>query len=296
MALTEIRGTFTALVTPFKDDGSIDFDKFKELIDFQIEGGIDGIVVCGSTGESATLSAKEKLSLMIDAVEHVNGRVPVIAGAGSNDTQETVSMTLLAKEHGVDAVLLVAPPYNKPTQEGLYHHYTAIAKSVDIPQIIYNVPSRSGVNIQAEIQLRLANENPNIIATKEASGNMDQVMEIIRKKPKGFAVLSGEDSLAVPLINMGADGVIAVISNYAPKEYSDAINQALKGNTKTAARLHYKLFDLMQLNFIETNPQPVKAALAMMGKIEENYRLPLVTMQPDTRKKLQKGLKKAKFI
>lgn len=296
MAALDLRGTYTALVTPFKKDLTIDFDKFNQLLDFQIENGVDGVVVCGSTGESATMSNKEKIALIVSAVEHVKGRIKVIAGTGSNDTAATIDLSILAKEAGVDALLIVCPYYNKPTQEGLYYHYKAIADAVDIPQILYNVPSRSGVNIQAEIQLKLAKDCKNIIATKEASGNMDQVMEIIRKKPNDFFVLSGEDSLTVPLIAMGADGVIGVMPNYAPKMFSDAVSNALKGNIKTAARIHYKLFDLMQLNFIESNPIPVKAALGIMGKLEENYRSPLYPIHPDNRKKLEKAMRKLKLI
>ncbi len=292
----DLRGTYTAIVTPFKKDLSIDFDKFKSLIDFQIENGIDGIVVCGSTGESATMSAKEKIALIITAVEHGKGRTKIIAGTGSNDTAESITLSLLAKEAGVDALLLVCPYYNKPTQEGLYYHYKAIAEQVDIPQILYNVPSRSGVNIQAEIQLKLAKDCKNIVATKEASGNMEQVMEIIRKKPDNFYVLSGEDSLTVPLIAMGADGVIGVTPNYAPKMFSETVSHALKGNIRTAARMHYKMFEMMQMNFIESNPIPVKAVLAMMGKLEENYRSPMYPMHPDNRKKLEKAVRRLKLI
>jgi len=296
MSISEIRGTYTALVTPFNDDQSIDFEAFEKLIEFQIKNGIDGIVVCGSTGESATLSAKEKLSLIIKAVEHSNGRVPIIAGTGSNDTKESIDMTVLAKEHGADAVLLVSPPYNRPSQEGLYYHYKAIADAVDIPQILYNIPSRSGNNITASTQLALAKDCPNIIGTKEASGDWTQIMEIIQNRPKGFSVISGEDNLAVPLIAMGADGVIGVIPNYAPKQYKEAIDQALKGNAKRARRLHYKLNQLMLLNGIEMNPTPVKAALGIMGMLKPNYRLPILPMHEKNEKKLKRAMKRAKLI
>lgn len=296
MVALKVSGTYTAIVTPFNEDYSIDFDAFRELVNYQIDNGVEGIVVCGSTGESATLSAKEKLALIIDAVDQAKGRVPIIAGTGSNDTSASIDLTRMAKEHGAAAVLLVAPYYNKPTQEGLYYHYKTIAMACDIPQIIYNVPSRSGVNIQAEVVLRLAKEFSNIIAVKEASGNMDQVMEIMRKRPKGFAVLSGEDSLTVPLIAMGADGVIGVTPNYAPKEFSEMTRQALKGNIATARRLHYKLFELMQLNMVETNPTPAKAILSIMGKIKAIYRQPLLPIHDDNRKKLARALKRAKLL
>lgn len=296
MPLTELKGTYTALVTPFHEDMSIDFESFKKLIEYQIEGGVEGIVVCGSTGESATLNVKEKISLMVTAIEQAKGRVPVIVGTGSNSTSSSIDLTLVAKEQGADAVLLVAPYYNKPSQEGLYYHYKAINDACDIPQIIYNVPSRSGVNIQAEVQVKLAKDCDNIIATKEASGNLDQVMEVIRTRPKGFAVLSGEDSLTIPLVAMGADGVIAVTSNYAPKEFSEAVRQALKSNTKTASRMHYKLFEMMQMNFIETNPIPAKTALEIMEIIPEAvFRSPLFPMHQDNKKKLEKALRRAKI-
>mgnify|MGYP001444134392 CR=1 FL=1 len=289
-------GTITAIITPFKEDLSVDIDSFKKLLDFQINEGIDGIVVCGSTGESATLSAKEKLSLIITAVEHVNGRVPVIAGTGSNNTQDTIDLSLLAREHGADGVLLVAPYYNKPNQEGLYNHYLAIAEAVNIPQIIYNVPGRAGVNILPEVQLKLAEEIPHIVATKEASGDLEQIMTIIKYAPKDFAVLSGDDALTMPILHVGGHGVISVLSNYAPKKFGEAVRQALKGNTAKANKLHYELFDLMQANFIDTNPIPVKTALALMGKCNEIFRLPLIPMNDQEKEMLSQLLKENGFI
>jgi 4-hydroxy-tetrahydrodipicolinate synthase len=289
-------GTITALVTPFKEDLSVDIEAFKKLLDFQIDEGIDGIVVCGSTGESATLSTKEKLSLIITAVEHVNGRVPVIAGTGSNNTQASIDLTLLAREHGADGVLLVAPYYNKPDQEGLFNHYMAIAEAVDIPQIIYNVPGRSGVNIHPDIQLRLAEDVPHVVATKEASGDMEQIMSIIDNAPEDFAILSGDDALALPIVMMGGHGVISVLSNYAPKQFTETIAAGLKGNIKSAKKLHYKLFELMQANFVETNPIPVKTALSLMGKCEENFRLPMLPMKEDTKEFLEAAMKRAGYI
>ncbi|MFY8159869.1 MAG: 4-hydroxy-tetrahydrodipicolinate synthase [Candidatus Kapaibacteriota bacterium] len=285
------KGTITALVTPFKDDLSIDFEKLKKLIDFQINEGIDALVIAGTTGESATLSSKEKLALIIQAIEFADGKIPIIAGTGSNNTAETIDMTLLAKEHGADAVLLVAPYYNKPSQEGLYYHYKAIADAVDIPQIIYNVPSRSSVNISSEIQLKLAEDCPNIVATKEASGNLEQIMEIVRNAPDNFNVLSGDDATTLPVILMGGMGVISVISNYAPKMFSECVNAALNGNYDLALDMHYKLFDLMRLNFIEPNPVPAKTILSMMGYMEENFRLPLVPITVAGREKLAKAAK-----
>jgi len=291
-----LRGTTTAIVTPFKSDTSIDFDCFKKLLDFQLENGVKSICVCGSTGESATLSMKEKIALIVTAVEHVGKDATIIAGTGSNDTRATIDLTVLAKEEGVDAVLLVAPYYNKPSQEGIYQHYAAIAEAVDIPQIIYNVPSRTGVNITSATQVTLAKDYKNIVATKEASGDLDQISEIIKHAPSNFKVLAGDDSLAIPIILFGGEGVVSVISNYAPKIFSEMINLALEGDFKSAMNIHYELLELYALNFVETNPIPVKAALSLMGLVEENYRLPLIPIRPENKKLLQKAMKKIKLI
>lgn len=287
-----LKGTYTALVTPFDENLNIDFKAFEKLLDYQIENGVTGVVVCGSTGESATLSAKEKIALITHTVEYVNNRVQVIAGTGSNNTEETKNLTLVAKEHGVDAVLLVAPYYNKPTQEGLYYHYKLVADEVDIPQIIYNVPGRSGVNILPEVQLKLANDCPNIIATKEASGNLEQIMSIIQDAPANFSVLSGDDSLTVPIVLMGGDGVIGVTPNYAPKDFSNMVNYALEMNTIEAVNLHYKLYEMMNLNFIDSNPVPVKTAMNLMGMMSANFRMPLIKMNDEKIKLLNNGLAK----
>lgn len=289
-------GTTTAIVTPFKSDLTIDFDRFKRLLDFQLENGVKNICVCGSTGESATMTAKEKVSLIVAAVEHVGKDATIIAGTGSNDTRATIDLTILAKEAGADAALLVAPYYNKPSQEGLFQHYAAIAENVDLPLIIYNVPSRAGVNISAETQIKLAKSYKNIVATKEASGDLDQISEIIKYSPGKFIVLAGDDSLAVPTILFGGKGVVSVISNYAPKIFSQMVNLALDGDYESAMNIHYDLLDLFALNFIETNPIPVKAALVLMGMIEEYYRLPLIPMRPENKKLLQKALKKHKLV
>lgn len=289
-------GTTTAIVTPFKSDLTIDFDRFKRLLDFQLENGVKNICVCGSTGESATMTAKEKVSLIVAAVEHVGKDATIIAGTGSNDTRATIDLTILAKEAGADAALLVAPYYNKPSQEGLFQHYAAIAEKVDMPLIIYNVPSRAGVNISAETQIKLAKSYKNIVATKEASGDLDQISEIIKYSPGKFIVLAGDDSLAVPTILFGGKGVVSVISNYAPKIFSQMVNLALDGDYESAMNIHYDLLDLFALNFIETNPIPVKAALVLMGMIEEYYRLPLIPMRPENKKLLQKALKKHKLV
>lgn len=297
MAAAKIKGTITALITPFKKDLSVDFDALKKLIDFQIEGGVEGLVICGSTGESATLSSKEKLACITTAIEHNAGRVTIIAGTGSNNTQESADLTMLAKQIGADASLLVAPYYNKPTQEGLYYHYKTIADSVkDLPIIMYNVPGRSGVNINPEIQIKLAEDCKNIVATKEASGNLEQIMHIIKFAPKNFIVLSGDDALTLPVVYMGGQGVISVISNFAPRMFSDSVRFAIAGKAKQANELHYKLFDLMKLNFIESNPIPVKSALSIMGYCKEYYRLPLTPIKPENKKMLKDALKDAGLI
>lgn len=289
-------GTGTALVTPFNTDRSVDFEALGRLIEMQIENGIEAVIPCGSTGEGATLSTDEKCDIIQYTVERVAGRIPVIAGTGSNDTQATIRLTARAKELGAHGVLLVCPYYNKPTQQGLVEHHRAIAEAVDIPQILYNVPSRSGVNMTAETQLRIAEECPNVVATKEASANLEQIAEIIRSAPDGFIVVSGDDSLSLPIIACGGKGSIAVISNYAPKQYGDLVRAALGADFETARKHLFALLPLMKLNFIESNPIPVKAVLAGRGLIEEVYRLPLTPLQPENRTKLEQGLREAGLL
>ncbi|MFA7627104.1 MAG: 4-hydroxy-tetrahydrodipicolinate synthase [Candidatus Kapaibacterium sp.] len=296
MNILNLRGTITALVTPFNEDLSIDYNSFEKLVNMQVEAGIEGLVICGSTGESATLSKKEKLSLIIKAVEISNGRIPIIAGTGSNDTASSIDMTILAQESGADAVLLVAPYYNKPSQEGLFNHYLAISEAVDIPQIVYNVPGRAGVNISAETQLKIAQECKNVIATKEASGDLEQMAEIIKYAPEGFKLYCGDDALAMPAASIGASGVIAVISNYAPKEFGDCIRYALDNDFVNAREIYYRLSDLMKLNFIESNPVPAKAVLNLMGLVKNVVRLPLTPITQPSLNKLSTALKAAKLI
>ncbi|MGB9701350.1 MAG: 4-hydroxy-tetrahydrodipicolinate synthase [Candidatus Kapaibacteriota bacterium] len=290
------KGTITAIVTPFKQDLSIDFDAFERLVNFQIENNVDGIVVCGSTGESATLSHKERLALIIKAVEISNGRVPIIAGTGTNDTKATIELSLVAKEEGADALLLVAPYYNKPTQLGILQHYLTISEQVDIPQIIYNVPGRTGVNISAETQIEIAKQCENVVATKEASGNIEQIMQVIKHSPRNFVVLSGDDATTLPLIAAGAKGVVSVFSNYAPAQLVELVQLALKGNFKAARNIHYKYLKLMNLSFIESNPVPAKAILSLMGLIEGHVRLPLVPLSKNSLVIIQKELKKLNLI
>lgn len=289
-------GTATAIVTPFTADGSIDKNAFLRLVDLQLEGGVEALVPCGSTGEGATMTTEEKCEVIRLAVERVAGRIPVIAGTGSNDTRATIEMTKRAKELGADAVLLVCPYYNKPTQQGLFEHHRAIAEAVDIPQILYNVPGRTAVNMLPETQLRIAEQCPNVVGTKEASANLEQIMEIIRSAPEGFGVLAGDDSLALPVVACGGVGVIAVISNYVPREFSALVRAALTGDFATARRLQFQLLPMMKLNFIESNPGPVKAVLALKGLIEEVYRLPLVPLQSAHRAALEAGLREAGLL
>ena len=289
------RGTFTAIVTPFKRDGSLDEAALRTLVDRQIEGGVDGIVPCGTTGESVTMSTAERIRVIEIVREQSNDRVRVLAGAGGNSTAAVVTLAKQIDQVSVDGILIVVPYYNKPTQEGLYQHFATVADAVAAPVVMYNVPGRTSTNMTAETALRLA-EHGNIVGTKEASGALTQVMEIIRGAPAGFSILSGEDNLAVPIIALGGHGVVSVVSNEAPAMMSEMVRSALEGKMTEARELHYQLLGLMNVNFIETNPIPVKAALAMMGLIEEQYRLPLVPMAEANRKKLRLELMKLDLV
>ncbi len=284
------RGVATALVTPMQiSDGAVDERALRALVDFQITNGVNGLVPCGTTGESATLNHAEHHHVMDLVVEQSAGRVPVIVGAGSNSTREAISLTQHARAIGAQAVLSIAPYYNKPTQEGFYQHYKAIVEAVDIPIFVYNVPGRTGSNINAETSLRIA-ELPGIAGIKEASGNMQQVMEILRHRPQHFTVLSGDDALTLPLIALGADGAISVVSNETPRLFSSMVRFCLEGNFSEARAIHEELLQLMNLNFIESNPIPVKGALAIMGMIDEAYRLPLTPMTTDHRFAVRRAL------
>ncbi len=289
------QGTFTAIVTPFRRDGSLDETALRALVDRQIEGGVDGLVPCGTTGESATMSTAEKIRVIEIVREQSNDRVLVLAGAGGNSTAAVLALAKQIDQVSVDGILIVVPYYNKPTQEGLYQHFATVADAVEAPVVMYNVPGRTSANMTAETALRLA-EHGNIAGTKEASGALTQVMEIIRDAPSGFSILSGEDNLAVPIIAIGGHGVVSVASNEAPAMMSEMVRSALEGKMTEARELHYRLLELMNINFIETNPIPVKAALAMMGLIEEQYRLPLVSMAETNRKKLHLELMKLDLV
>lgn len=292
----KLEGAITAIVTPFKKDGAFDETAMKKLVAFQLEGGINGIVVCGSTGEAATLNDQEYAQVVKCVVDEVAGKVPVIAGAGSNDTQKAIKFSKIAQDQGVDALLHVTPFYNKPTPNGLVAHFKAVASAVDLPIIIYNVPGRTGSNIMPQTIVRIAQEVPQVVAVKEASGSITQIGEIIKDAPAGFIVLSGDDSLTLPLMALGGKGCISVVSNEVPREFTNLCQAALDGNWDEAKRLHFKLLDLMDVNFIESNPIPVKTALALMGLIEESFRLPLVPMEDKNRPELEKVLKELELV
>lgn len=284
-----LTGAIVAIVTPFKN-GKVDEEKLRELIEFQIENGTDGIVPCGTTGESPTLSHDEHDRVIEITVEAVKKRVPVIAGTGSNSTEEAVRLTKHAYEVGADAALMVTPYYNRPTQEGMYQHYKYIAETVPIPIVVYNVPSRTGANILPETLARLA-KIPNIVAVKEAAGSLKQMQEVISLCGKDFAVLSGDDFFTYPLLCLGGQGIISVISNVAPADMAGMIDAFNAGDMKKALELHYKMTPLVDALFIETSPTPVKTALALMGKIEEDIRLPLYKMSDANLAKLKKVMK-----
>jgi len=290
------KGAITAIVTPFLENENIDEESLKNLIEFQIKNNIDGIVPCGTTGESPTLSHEEHNKVVKLAINAANGKVPVIAGTGSNSTREAISMTKHALDYGADASLQVCPYYNKPTQEGLFRHFSAIASAVDIPLIIYNIQGRTGINMETATLARLAKEHSNIIGVKEASGNMAQMIEVINALPKNFTVLSGDDNLTLPLMYLGGKGVISVASNIIPRQMHELTEFALSGDFENAAKLHYELLPLFKGIFIETNPIPIKAALAMKGLIKEVYRLPLCEMKTENREKLKAVLNGLKLI
>jgi 4-hydroxy-tetrahydrodipicolinate synthase len=292
----KFRGTGTALVTPFKKDGTIDEAALRKLVDYQIAGGVEAIIPIGTTGESPSISSDEHHRILEIVIERSRGRIKVFAGSGSNYTKRAIELTRLAKDLGADAAILVAPYYNKPTQEGYYQHYRAVAEAVDIPLIVYNVPGRTGGNITASTTLRMAEEIPSIMAVKEASGNIAQIMEIARNRPRHFSLLSGDDAITLPILSVGGDGCISVVANQLPKDFSDMVRAGLSGNWKKALQLHNKLLPLMNANFIETNPIPVKASLAMMGMINEVYRLPLVPMGSQNRKVLKTILRNLRLV
>lgn len=291
----EIKGLFTAIVTPFDRKENLDIEGLKRNIDFQIENGVNGIVPVGTTGESATLSEEEHKRIVEISIDHVNGRCLVIAGTGSNNTTEAIEYTKHARDSGADAALLITPYYNKPTQEGIYQHYRKIAETVDIPMILYTVPGRTMVNIEPQTTERLS-KIQNIIGIKDASGSLDQVTREIQLCGKDFTVLSGDDSMNFPIISLGGKGAISVVSNIVPELMRESIWAALDGNLKKARELHYTLYPLFKVMFIETNPAPLKAAMQMMGLAAGEPRLPLVPVSSESREKIRKVLAEMGFI
>ena len=293
MKVEWMRGCATALVTPFKRDGSVDDDCFRRLVERQVKGGVKLLVPCGTTGENVTMDEVERLHVIQMTVEVARRlKAKVIAGTGNNNTAATIDFTRKAREVGADAALLVAPYYNKPTQEGMFAHFSEIAKYVKgFPIMLYNVPSRTASNISAETTLRLAAKFENIVSTKEASGNYSQVMAILKNRPKHFTVFSGDDASALPMIALGADGLVSVCANEIPKEASKMVEHALNGSFHFARKINYKILPLMEANFIESSPAPCKFVMKEMGLCEENLRLPLVPVTEPTRKMLREILK-----
>jgi len=283
-------GAGTALVTPFTKDGALDEPALRKLVRRQVEARIDVLVPCGTTGESATLSAEEQKRVVAITLEEAAGRVPVLAGAGANDTRVAVEKSRAMAALGAHGILSVAPYYNKPTPEGFVRHFSAVADAVTVPVVVYNVPGRTGCNIDAKTQLRLA-QHPNITAVKEASGDFGQVMEILRDRPEGFQVLSGDDASTLPMMALGGEGVISVAANQVPGEMRALAAACARGSFAEARQIHYRLLKLMNLNFVESNPIPVKASLALMGLCEESFRLPLCPPTEGTREALRGALK-----
>ncbi|MCI5559876.1 MAG: 4-hydroxy-tetrahydrodipicolinate synthase [Phocaeicola sp.] len=290
----KIKGMGVALITPFNEDGSVDYNALLRLVEYQIQQGTDFLCVLGTTAETPTLTQEEKRKIKEVVVEKVNGRVPIVLGVGSNCTQTVIDNIVKEDMTGIDAVLIAVPYYNKPSQEGLYQHYKAIAQATTLPIILYNVPGRTGVNMTAETTLRLAREFNNIIAIKEASGNITQMDDIIKNKPACFNVLCGDDGIAFPLITLGAIGVISVIGNAFPKEFSRMTRLALAGDYERARVIHHKFTELFKLLFVDGNPAGVKAMLSMMGMIKNKLRLPLVPTRITTYDEMRRILDELK--
>lgn len=293
--ISKFRGTTVALITPFTSQGEVDDEKLRSLVDWHVEQGTDVILACGTTGESATLSHEEHQRVIDIVIEQAAGRVPVMAGAGSNATDEAISLTEHASRAGADAILSVGPYYNKPTQQGYYEHFKAIAAATELPVILYNVPGRTGGNICDDTTLKLA-EIDNIIGVKEASGNLSQIMHILQDRPRDFLVLSGDDAITMSLLVLGLDGVISVVANEAPALLHEMVHSAFAGEWEKARDIHFKLLPLMEFNFCESNPIPVKTACAMMGLVGETVRLPLVPMTEANRKTMRALLQELHLI
>ena len=287
--LPHLRGCGTALVTPFKATGEIDEEALDRLVDFQIDEGIDFLVPCGTTGESATMTMDEHIHVAESVHKRARGRVPVIVGAGGNNTAHVIELAKRIAALGVDGLLCVTPYYNRPTQEGLYQHYRALAAAVNLPIIVYNVPGRTSVNLLPDTVTRLA-VTENIIGIKEACGDINQIADLAVQVPGSFKIFSGDDTITLPLIALGAVGVISVVSNQVPKQMTELVRLCLNGDYEKARSLQRRLFRLMKVNFVETNPIPVKAGMAMIGMMAESYRLPLVPMAKENRQKLRSAM------
>jgi 4-hydroxy-tetrahydrodipicolinate synthase len=296
MQIRNLQGSIVAIVTPFKDTGEIDLETFDDLIEFHISNGTDGIVVCGTTGETPTLSDAEDAQMIERCVKKVNGRIPVIAGTGSNSTSDCIKYSKKAAELGADALLIVSPYYNKPSRRGIYKHFSQVAKNVDAPIILYNVPGRTGSVIEPGTAIELATNHKNIIGIKEAGGDMKVFAELLANRPEGFKVYSGDDFLSFSANCMGADGCISVVANLIPADFHKMMKASIDGDLKTARSLFFKYRTLMELMFLESNPLPVKTALALMGKVSEVFRAPLCEMEDENREQLKIELKKLKIL
>ncbi|TRX66211.1 4-hydroxy-tetrahydrodipicolinate synthase [Carboxylicivirga sp. M1479] len=292
----DLKGSIVAIVTPFNDNGEIDVDAFDQLIDWHLENGTDGLVVCGTTGETPALTGDEDAFLIERAVKRVAGRIPIIAGTGSNSTQECIRYSRKAEAIGVDAVLVVSPYYNKPTEKGMYMHFATVAEALEVPIILYNVPSRTGSKISVENAIKLANAYENIVGIKEAAGELVVFTELVAKRPDGFMIYSGDDFLSASANLLGADGCISVIANVIPKEFSQLMKASLAGNVAQVNELFYKYREVMDLMFIESNPIPVKTALAEMGKVSEVFRSPMCTMDDANKTLLVNELRKLDIL
>jgi len=287
--MLELKGCFTAVITPFKN-GGIDREALKKIVKFQLKGGVSGLVPCGSTGEAATLAPEEYLEVIKLTVEEAGGKMPVVPGVGTNSTAKSVEMVKKAAALGIDGLLAVVPYYNKPTQDGMIAHFSEMARATRVPIILYNIPGRTGANMLPATVLALRKKFPNIVGIKEASGNLDQVSEIVNILDRDFAVMSGDDSLTLPMMSVGARGVISVVSNIAPAETAKMCDLFLKGKVKEAAQIHHKLFQLIKKLFIETNPIPVKYAASLLGFCSYELRLPLTPLSAGNRIALKKAM------
>ena len=293
--MMNLTGCGTALITPFQSDTQLDLEAYRKLIRWQLDSGVHFLVPAGTTGESVTLNEEEYREVIRTCVKTAAGAVPVVAGAGTNNTAQAIHLATIAQQEGADALLAVTPYYNKPTQEGLVRHFSKIAESISLPVVLYNVPGRTIINITAETALRLAQVD-NIIAVKEASGDLGQVMQILNRRPSDFVVLSGDDSLTLPIMAMGGEGIISVASNLIPAEMSQMVDLVLSGKWEEARKIHYRYLNLMEINFIETSPIPVKYALSRMGKLEEAYRLPLCPLSDTSKKVMDQELDKLNLV